>query len=286
MIRSVAPTTTPGKIPDRTSIRFAQLASEIAERRPEWWGGPLLLGELAEFDARQDEAIAAYQRAIDLGHSQPATLRHVIGMLSDRRRFAEIDQLVTSLRDRGIAAEDLAVATAFDAIRKKDYDRGIALARQVIPAASTRYSDHLAMGRILMSSQKVKEAGTEFRQAVELAPSVPETWRSWVQYFARTKQTRAAREAAAAAEKALPSVGSKLTLAECYWSAGDASKAEGLFNEAVKDRPRDPSTLRLAANFFLEQSRTDRAARPWWPNCSSPELSPLGPMWPGRSGPK
>ncbi len=167
-----------GKMPRADIDALRALVAEIAERRPDWWGGPLLLGELAEFDARQDDAIAAYLRAIDLGNSQPFTLRHVIGMLSDRRRFADIDRLVSSLRDRGIAAEDLAIATAFDSIRKKDYDRGLALARQVIPANSTRYGDHLSLGRILMSSGKVEEAGIEFRLAVELAPIVPETWRS------------------------------------------------------------------------------------------------------------
>ena len=95
---------------------------------------------------------------------------------------------------------------------------------------------------------------------MELAPSVPETWRSWVEYLARTHQVQAAREAAKAAEQVLSLPGSTLTLAQCYWSAGDADKAEALFSEAIKARPHDATTLRLAANFFLERSRTDRAA--------------------------
>ncbi len=236
------------------------LAAEIAEQRPDWWGGPLLRAKIAESEGRADEAVGAYVRAIDLGNSQPEIIRDVIGSLSDRRRFADIDRLVTSLRDRGIAAEDLAIATAFDAIRKKDYERGLALARQVIPAKSTRYGDHLLLGSILMSSRKVEEAGKEFRQAVELAPLVPETWRLWVEYLARTNQAQAAREAAAAADKALSALGSTLTLAQCHWSAGEASKAEALFGKAIKEQPHDGATLRLAANFFLEQNRVEQAA--------------------------
>ena len=236
------------------------LASEIAEQRPDWWGGPLLLAEIAELEGRYDDVIAGYQRSIDLGNSQPAIIRHLIGMLSDRRRFADIDRLVASLRDRGIAADDLAIATAFDAIRKKDYVRGLALAREVIPARSTRYSDHLTLGRVLMASGKAEEAGNEFRLAVDLAPSVPETWRSWVEYLARTNQPQAAREAAAAAEQALSPLGSNLTLAQCRRSAGEAGKAETLVRKAIKDRPHDAATLRLAANFFLDQNRPDQAA--------------------------
>jgi tetratricopeptide (TPR) repeat protein len=236
------------------------LASELAQRRPGWWGAPLLQAEIAELEGRDDEVVAAYQQAIDLGNSQPAIVRRLIGMLSDQKRFHDIDRLVTNLRDRRTAAEDLAIATAFDAIRKKDYERGLALARQVIPANSTRYSDHLALGRILMTSRKVEEAGKEFRQAVELAPSVPETWRSWVEYLARTNQAQAAREAAAAAEKALSPAGSILTLAQCHWTTGEASKAEALFRAAIKERPHDAATLRLAASFFLDQNYPDQAA--------------------------
>src|SRR5208337_2455013 len=156
--------------------------------------------------------------------------------------------------------EDLAIATAYSAIRDKDYERGLALARHVIPASSTKYGDHLALGRILFSSGKVEEAGKEFRRALDLAPSVPQTWQSWVEYLARTNQAQAARDAAAAAEKALSPVGSTLTLAQCHWSAGETSKAEALFREAIKDRPHDAATLRLAASFFLDQNYPDRAA--------------------------
>ena len=109
-------------------------------------------------------------------------------MAIDALFLTDIDRLVISLKDpRCIAAGDLAIATALDSVRKKDYERGLALARVVIPDKSTRYSDHLTLGRILMTSGKVKEAGTEFRQALDLAPSAPETWRVWVEYLAPHK---------------------------------------------------------------------------------------------------
>ena len=51
-----------------------------------------------------------------------------------------------------------------------------------------------------------------------------------------------------------------MTLAQCHWSAGETSKAEALFRAAIKDRPHDAATLRLAASFFLDQNYPDRAA--------------------------
>ncbi len=115
---------------------ISALASEIAERRPDWWGAALLQGEIAELEGRSDDVLSAYQRSIDQGNTQPAIIRNVIGLLSNRRRFADIDRLVGRLRDKGIAADDLAIAAAFDAIRKKDYERGLLLARRVIPPSS------------------------------------------------------------------------------------------------------------------------------------------------------
>ncbi len=237
-----------------------KLVSELAERRPDWWGVSILSAELAELEGRGPDAIVAYERAIELGNTQPAIVRRLISMLSNENRFDDIEKLVSKLRERGIAAEDLAIATAYSAIRGKDYDRGLALARGVLPARSTRYGDHLALGRMLFSSGKVAEAGKEFRRARELAPAVPETWRAWVEFLARTNQTQAAREAAASAAKALDPAGSSLTLAQCYWTAGEVGKAEPLFLATVKDRPHDAETLRLAASFFLDQNDPDRAA--------------------------
>ena len=54
-----------------------------------------------------------------------------------------------------------------------------------------------------MSSGKDEEAGGEFRRALDLAPSVPETWQTWVEYLARTNQRRPARDAIAAAKETL-----------------------------------------------------------------------------------
>ena len=191
---------------------------------------------------------------------QPATIRHVFGLLSDRNRFADIDRLVTNLRDRGIAAEDFAIATASRDPQKDCPAQAFRLARQVIPARSTRYSDHLALARILMTAGNVEEAGKEFHQALELAPSVPETWRSWVEYLVRTKQAQAARDAAAATEKAVSSGRSQtLTLAECHWISGETSEAEAIFRAAIKDRPHDAATLQLAASFFLDENHPERA---------------------------
>ena len=51
-----------GKTKDLSAARV--LAAEIAERRPSWWGSPVLNAEIAEIDGQPDGAIMNYRRAI------------------------------------------------------------------------------------------------------------------------------------------------------------------------------------------------------------------------------
>ena len=104
----------------------------------------------------------------------PRFVRRLVGLLNERNRFDEIDHVAQVLRDQGAALNEITIVKALDAIRKQDFDRGIALARQVFPETSTNSSDHLTLGRFYMSAGRSDEAGKEFRRAVELGPGVPD----------------------------------------------------------------------------------------------------------------
>ena len=80
----------------------------------------------------------------------------MIGLLSDRHRFEDIDRLVTEAPRTGFDAADLTVATALTAIRNKEYEAGLTLARQVFPTTSTRFGDHLNLGRMLLPRERTR----------------------------------------------------------------------------------------------------------------------------------
>ena len=132
-------------------------------------------GEIAELAGSPDQAITSYLRAVELGNVQPSLVRRLVGLLNERNRFDEIDHVAQVLRDQGAALDEITIVKALDAIRKQDFDRGIALARQVFPESSTNSSDHLTLGRFYMAAGRSDEAGKEFRRAVELGPGFPTT---------------------------------------------------------------------------------------------------------------
>ena len=245
---------------DTKGLQLAQtLVSEIVARRGDWWGGPVLRGEIAEIKGDLDAATSDYLRAIELGNSKPSLARRLVGLLNQRQEFDQIDRVVQILEDRGVTLEELTVVQALNAIRKRDYDRGVTLARQAFPETSSRASDHLSLGRILVSAGRLEEGGKELRRAVELGPELPDAWLAYVQCLVQAKQLDQAKAAVEAARKAIPADRSTNTLAQCIALVGDAKQAEALFQQALAAHPGDSTTLRLAAGFYLDQQHKDQA---------------------------
>jgi tetratricopeptide (TPR) repeat protein len=245
---------------DRAGLGTAQtLVSEILAKRGDWWGGPLLRGELAELRGDLDAAIPDFIRSVELGNSKPETASHLLDLLNQRQDFDQIDRLAQMLQDRSVVVEDLTFIAAMNAIRKRDFARGIAMARQAFPESSTRATDHLLLGRILLAAGRREDGEKALKRAVELGPGLPDVWLVHVRYLVESKQIDAAKAAIAAAQKALPVDRSALTLAQCFTLTGDITQAEALYGKALAEKPNDPATLRLAADFYVEQNRHDQA---------------------------
>jgi tetratricopeptide (TPR) repeat protein len=245
---------------DTKGLSTAQtLVSEILARRGDWWGGPFLRGELAELRGDVDAAIPDFLRSIELGNSKPELARRLVGLLYQHQEFDQIDRVVQILQDRGVALEDLTSITALNAIRKQDFARAIALARQAFPEASTRATDHLSLGRILLAAGRREDGEEELRRAVELGPAQPDAWLAYVGYLVQSKQTDAARDAIEEARKALPKDRVASTVAQCLALVGEAKQAEALYRTSLTEKPNDPATLRAAAGFYVDQRRYDQA---------------------------
>jgi cellulose synthase operon protein C len=240
-----------------------RLASEIAHRRPRWSSAFALNAELAELAGSTDQAISAYLRAVELGNVQPSLVRRLVVLLHERERFEEVDRMAQLLRDQGAALDEITIVKALDAIRKRDFDRGIALARQVFLASSPTSGDHLNLGRIYAAAGRNDEAGQEFRRAVELGRGVPDNWMAYVQHLAQAKQLDQARAVVEAARQALPADGATLTLARCALLLGDVEQAEALIGKALNEegKAEDLTALRLAATVSVSRNRPDQVEK-------------------------
>jgi tetratricopeptide (TPR) repeat protein len=245
---------------DRKALETAQpLVSEIFARHPDWWGVAVLRAEVAEVQGRLDDAVRYYEDAIRMGNTPPSVPRRLITILDQLQRFDQINALVDTLAIRGLETEELSLATALAALRKGDFARAVAVARQTLPETSKSPNDHLALGRILLAAGQTEEAGRELKLAVDLGPGLPGTWLSYVGYLVQAKQTDKARSAIEEARKALPAALAAPTLAQCHAMVGDVKEAEAYYQAALAALPDNPAILRLAAEFYLAQHKRARA---------------------------
>lgn len=260
------------------------LAARIDELRPEWWGGPILLAELAELAGRPDEAMTHYTRAIELGNNDPGVARRLAGLLDQDGDLRPLQRVARTLADRGASAADLDVAAALDAVRRRDFDRAITLARRAFPETSTHHADHLVLGQFYLAARRPDVAGRELRRAVDLAPGVPAVWVRYVQYLVRTGQIDQARAAVDAAARALPPIGADLAVARCAAIIGDTARATARIQAALDSPACDAATIRTVVDVLVDEGRFDRV-EPLLDRLERPDMPPAPGMraWANRA---
>ena len=161
------------------------------------------------------------------------------------------------MHERGVALDEITLVKAQEAMRKQDFDQGIALARQIFSEKSTNPSDHLTLGRFYSAAGQSEGAGKEFQRAVELGPGVPDAWLTYVQYLVQAKQIEQAKSTIEAARQALPADRAALTLAQCWMAVGDLKRAEDLIGKSLsgEGKSADPNALKTAVLVALSQNQ-------------------------------
>ena len=84
------------------SSRHANCALNSKLARPAWPQAALLQAQLAERMGDQDQAIRAYQAAVNLGERGIGLLERPIRMLYDQRRFAEAERYLSDFLRAGL----------------------------------------------------------------------------------------------------------------------------------------------------------------------------------------
>lgn len=236
-----------------------QLIGEIAIRRGDWWGVSALKARAAEARDRLQDAVTYYLEAIKRGNNQLGMAHHTLALLYRMQRYDLVDTVVRTLASRGVEPEDLKLATVLNALRAREFDRAVAIARETVPEASANPFDHITLGEIYEAAGKTPQAEEEFRRALALGPKVPAAWLTWVRFLMRANRTDQARAAIEEARKALPRDAAALTLAQCQVLVGDTAQAEKNFEAALAVRPDDPEVLRRAAAFHMGQKQNAKA---------------------------
>lgn len=261
---------------DDQALRLARdRAREINVRSPEWWGSYAITAQIAERQGQIDVATQNYQLAVERGANQPTLARRLVGLLYQQQQFDEIDRVVEILERRNAGLADLTLIEAMNALRRGEVDRGIALARRILPEDSTNAADHLFVGRMMVYSGRLDDAEPVLRRAIELDPADPVAWLSYAECLLRLGREEQTRELLDQATEAVEDSQRSLLHARLNDLLGDEDEARSSYEAALRQRPHDLGTLRAAIEFAVRTGDSDQAST-LLERFNDPQLQPTG----------
>ena len=259
----------------RTKARV--LLDDLVSRRPDSSFIPMALAQLEqqelrqgslpanETQAKEENIIRLYRRAIDLGERRPAIMRETVKLLFKNKRGSEAIDLLHSIPAESQLAGDLERQAVALAVESRDFRHAEEIARKAVAANPADFQERFLLVSMLLAGEHPSEAEAEIREAIALSKSDPDRWITLVKVLVRNKHVVEAAKAIKDAEANLPPPQAPLALAECCELVGKAcegvdedkkkqwyAQAKGWYEKAQAAHPDDLSIARRRANFFLQ----------------------------------
>jgi tetratricopeptide (TPR) repeat protein len=249
---------------DRSKLVEARgLLEDVMARRPSWPRAPVCLALAEELAGNTEQAISRYHHAVELGDHSVSTIRSLVMLLYQRRRFADAEAVLRHLpRQDALPTELQRMAAEVSLRTRTDPERAFRLAQQAVATDSKDYRDHLWLGQMLSQSpDHVAEAEKALRRALALAENEPATWVTLVQFLTRAGMKDEAEKLLPQAEAKLPRDKAALPLGVCYEAVGRLDRAKELYRNALAAHPDDPDILINVAKFYLRAGETAEAEK-------------------------
>src|SRR5256885_5435656 len=102
--------------------------AEAARQQPGWPRVALRQAELDELEAKPQQALEHYCRAIDCGERRPSVLRRTVQLLQERQNYAQADAVLRNLQEQAPLSNDLQRMAAEISLQKLDPEQAVAQA--------------------------------------------------------------------------------------------------------------------------------------------------------------
>jgi tetratricopeptide (TPR) repeat protein len=233
-----------------------KLQQQVEAARPAWPPVWILKGQIAAAGGDVKTAIAAYQRAVELGERKISVFSELIGWLLSLDRDEEADEYLRRVEDHVVDSGQLFSLQLHQYAKKGEYDEALQLARHMAKARPENPGAHVALGRVLMlrrSEDVDSEARKAFERAVELAPENPRIGLELFRFYLLVKEEIRAEQTllAAAKSKQLKKLGQWLLLAQGYQILGNRDSARDYYERALKEAPDNLKVQWLRTRFLM-----------------------------------
>ncbi|MFK8110867.1 MAG: tetratricopeptide repeat protein [Rubripirellula sp.] len=235
--------------------------AEAAVLRPEWSYVPALAGNLHYLAEDEESAILRYLQAVDLGFRQPALLRRLINLLTERERFGEADSLIRRLRDgnRPFSPEMARIASEISA-QLADLQQATRLASEAAEKSGT-VNDWLWLANLRELNDQPADAEAAYKIALGTAPKSPTVQLAYIGFLNRQSRLGEAKKALVNYSKQVaPSdqLG-QLVIAEGLWRIGDSEAAQTQLKQIRFDQLESVEQFQTSYELMLNLGDTDAA---------------------------
>jgi tetratricopeptide (TPR) repeat protein len=237
-----------------------QLLTRVERQLPRWSRVAVARGQIHELQGLGDLAASDFRQAIEWGERDLNIVRRVLQLLYERGDYQQADLVLRQLPAHLIISANLQQMAVETSLQIGDGGRAAELARRAIPDDSKNFRDYIWLGQVLWAAEKPREAEAALRNAITLAPDMPDVWIALVQFLSRINRAADAQGIIEKDVSRLPKDQATLTRARCYaalYRPGDPSRrifaevAGKAFLEALKIKPKDLATLQSAGEFYL-----------------------------------
>ncbi len=233
--------------------------AEAALQRPNWSRIAAIKAEIYEQRGLEDQAIAAYLEAINLGERSPQLVSTATRKLFELGRFVEADEVVRKLEEQRTPFSSGLTRIASEVSMQLDnFDRALALAGERASRTGLP-EDRLWLAQVHGMTGDYQAATQEFEAVIAAAPSSPAAWVALVQALARRGDREAAVAAIERASSQISEESRPYALAQCYEAIRDYAQAELSYAAALTAHPNDAKIVRGAADFYLRSNKKDEA---------------------------
>ncbi len=244
--------------PDARRLDEAEdLIERIRIDAPRQRFGYLLQGRLLELRDRPDEAIQAYEQALDYGGGQTATTA-LIRLYTQQNRLADLEKL---RRRADVQAQSIVQLSTPELIRAGHAEAAAQLAAQLVAGDPNSLDSHLWQARVLNTLGKPEQAEQSIREAIERNPGKAAPWLSLL--FFQIGQKKDTDTLARTIDQLKANTQNvehpELLWAQCYRAAGMTEQAEAAYDAALTKWPNDANVVRAAVNFFETNGQKDKA---------------------------
>jgi len=235
-----------------------EFLSKASDRRPNWHSVASLEGDMEILNGNVEDAIARYQRGVELGELNTAYLRRLVQLLNSRRRFDEAKAVLAKLGDKASLSDEMRRQKVIVDLGTGNLQTALQEAENLLKDSDSP-ADLIWYSKLLAANGRTDEAIASARKAIEKQEDDANSWVALVELLANDARISEAEDVIRDIEKKLPQDTVPLVLAQCYDMLNKPTEAEAAYRAAVDAKPDDLSMTRTLTGFYLRKGRLAEA---------------------------